>query len=191
MPLPMQGDELLPGQQNIGGSGIWPGAPDRRSGDGALDSLEQIAETALGQFGRERRSLLRSRGIGIVDRVFCEIFGEMMGENVDQRAFELLPVVGSGYSWLQAFAPLAGAANVRAGRTTFVGIGRGALSQPDFGRRLIEGEALEPKRLCRTFSYCTALMRAKHNELGQFATGCPPFDKEVYGPIWDEARKNI
>jgi len=106
-----------------------------------------------------------------------------------QRAFPDLAVVGSGYSWLQAFAPLAGAANVRAGRTTLVGIGRGALSQPDFGRRIMAGEALDPKRLCRTFSYCTALMRSKHNDLGQFATGCPPFDKEVYGPIWDEARR--
>jgi NADPH2 dehydrogenase len=106
-----------------------------------------------------------------------------------QRAFPDLAVVGSGYSWLQPFAPMAGAANVRAGRTTFVGIGRGALSQPDFGRRIMEGEALDPKRLCRTFSYCTALMRSKHNDLGQFATGCPPFDKEVYGPIWDEARR--
>ena len=27
------------------------------------------------------------------------------------------------------------------------------------------------------------------SELGQFATGCPPFDKEVYGPIWDAAKK--
>jgi len=51
------------------------------------------------------------------------------------------------------------------------------------------GRSLDPKRLCRTFSYCTALMRSKHNDLGQFATGCPPFDKEVYGPIWDEARR--
>ena len=32
-------------------------------------------------------------------------------------------------------------------------------------------------------------MRSKHNELGQFATGCPPFDKEVYGPIWEEAQR--
>lgn len=106
-----------------------------------------------------------------------------------QRAFPDLAVVGSGYSWLQAFAALAGAANVRAGRTSFVGIGRGALAQPDFGQRVLRGEALDPKRLCRTFSYCTALMRSKHNDLGQFATGCPPFDKEVYGPIWDEARR--
>ena len=62
-------------------------------------------------------------------------------------------------------------------------------SQPDLGRRIMADEVLDPKRLCRTFSYCTALMRSKHNDLGQFATGCPPFDKEVYGPIWDEARR--
>ena len=36
-----------------------------------------------------------------------------------------LAVVGSGYSWLQAFAFQAGAANVADGRVTFVGIGRG------------------------------------------------------------------
>jgi 2,4-dienoyl-CoA reductase-like NADH-dependent reductase (Old Yellow Enzyme family) len=105
-----------------------------------------------------------------------------------QSAFPTLPVVGSGYSWLQAFAFEAGAANVLEERTTIVGIGRGALAQPDFGRRLAGGEPLDHKRLCRTFSFCTALMRAKHNALGQFATGCPPFDKEVYGPIWQEAR---
>lgn len=106
-----------------------------------------------------------------------------------QSAYPDLPVVGSGYSWLQAYAFEAGAANVAAGRATFVGIGRGALTQPDFGRRIEHGEPLDRKRLCRTFSYCTALMRSKHNEMGQFATGCPPFDKEVYGPIWEEAQR--
>jgi 2,4-dienoyl-CoA reductase-like NADH-dependent reductase (Old Yellow Enzyme family) len=106
-----------------------------------------------------------------------------------QAAYPDLAVVGSGYSWLQAWIFHAGAANVEDGRTTFVGVGRGALSQPDFGRSLIEGRHLDPKRLCRTFSYCTALMRSKHHPLGQFATGCPPFDKEVYGPIWKDAQE--
>jgi 2,4-dienoyl-CoA reductase-like NADH-dependent reductase (Old Yellow Enzyme family) len=105
-----------------------------------------------------------------------------------RAAYPGMAVVGSGYSWLQAFAFEAGAANVAAGRTSFVGIGRGALTQPDFGLRLARGEPLDRRRICRTFSYCTALMRSKHNELGQFPTGCPPFDKEVYGPIWDDAR---
>ena len=60
---------------------------------------------------------------------------------------------------------------------------------PDFARQLQEHGRLERTRVCRTFSYCTALMRAKHNELGQFATGCPPFDKEVYGPMWAQAKE--
>jgi 2,4-dienoyl-CoA reductase-like NADH-dependent reductase (Old Yellow Enzyme family) len=106
-----------------------------------------------------------------------------------QQAFPQLPLVGSGYSYLQDFFPHAGAANVRDGRITFVGVGRAALPLPDFARQILEHGRLERKRICRTFSYCTALMRAKHNELGQFATGCPPFDKDVYGPIWDEARE--
>jgi 2,4-dienoyl-CoA reductase-like NADH-dependent reductase (Old Yellow Enzyme family) len=105
-----------------------------------------------------------------------------------QQAFPHLPLVGSGYSYLQEYLFQAGAANVRDGRVAFVGVGRAALPQPDFARQLLEHGRLDRKRVCRTFSYCTALMRAKHNDLGQFATGCPPFDKEVYGPIWDEAR---
>ena len=79
------------------------------------------------------------------------------------------------------------AANIRDGRVSLVGIGRNALSHPDFGGYVMQGKPLDPKRLCRTFSECTALMRAKHNALGQFATGCPPFDKAVYGPIFDES----
>jgi NADPH2 dehydrogenase len=106
-----------------------------------------------------------------------------------QRAYPDLPVVGSGYSYLQEFLPHAGAANVAAGRVTFVGVGRAALPMPDFARQLKEHGQLDRRRVCRTFSYCTALMRSKHNELGQFATGCPPFDKEVYGPLWDEAKR--
>lgn len=106
-----------------------------------------------------------------------------------QRAFPDVPIVGSGYSYLQEFVPYAGAANLHDGRCSFVGVGRATLAQPDFVKQLQEHGKLDRKRICRTFSYCTALMRSKHNELGQFATGCPPFDKEVYGPIWDEAKK--
>jgi 2,4-dienoyl-CoA reductase-like NADH-dependent reductase (Old Yellow Enzyme family) len=106
-----------------------------------------------------------------------------------QQAFPRLPVVGSGYSYLQEYLFQAGAANVRDGRITFVGVGRASLTQPDFARQLLETGRLDRRRVCRTFSYCTALMRAKHNELGQFATGCPPFDKEVYGPLWEQAKR--
>ncbi len=107
-----------------------------------------------------------------------------------QQAFPHIPVVGSGYSYLQEYLGNAGAANLRDGRITFVGVGRASLPLPDLARQLQETGRLDRKHVCRTFSYCTALMRAKHNELGQFATGCPPFDKEVYGPIWDEAKSD-
>jgi 2,4-dienoyl-CoA reductase-like NADH-dependent reductase (Old Yellow Enzyme family) len=106
-----------------------------------------------------------------------------------QRAFPQVPMVGSGYSYLQEYLFNAGAANVRDGRITFVGVGRAALPQPDFARQLLDHSRLDRRRVCRTFSYCTALMRSKHHELGQFPTGCPPFDKEVYGPIWERAKQ--
>jgi len=106
-----------------------------------------------------------------------------------QRAFPELAVVGSGYSYLQEFFPQAGAAARINGGVTFVGLGRGSLSMPDFARLLQETGKLDRRRVCRTFSYCTALMRSKHNELGQFAAGCPPFDKEVYGELWTLAKR--
>jgi 2,4-dienoyl-CoA reductase-like NADH-dependent reductase (Old Yellow Enzyme family) len=117
-----------------------------------------------------------------VDRHF-RLAGEVQG------AFPHLPVVGSGYSYLQEYLFAAGAANVRDGRVTFVGVGRAALANPDFARQLREDGKVDRRKVCRTFSYCTALMRSKHNELGQFAAGCPPFDKEVYGPLWEAAKR--
>jgi NADPH2 dehydrogenase len=106
-----------------------------------------------------------------------------------QAAYPDLPVVGSGYSYLQEFLPHAAAANVRDRRCTFAGAGRATLAQPDFARQIREHGKLDRKRVCRTFSYCTALMRAKHNEFGQFVAGCPPFDKEAYGPVWQECQQ--
>jgi NADPH2 dehydrogenase len=105
-----------------------------------------------------------------------------------QASFPDLPIVGTGYSYLQEFLPHAGAANLRDGRVAFVGVGRASLSQPDFARQLRDHNRLDRKRICRTFSYCTAIMRAKHHPTGQFPTGCPPFDKEAYGEIWKEVQ---
>jgi len=105
-----------------------------------------------------------------------------------QRANPDLPVVGTGYSYLQEFLPQVGAANVAAGRATFVGVGRAALAQPDWVRQLRAHGRVDRRRVCRTFSYCTALMRAKDHPLGQYPTGCPPFDKEAYGAVWREVQ---
>ena len=106
-----------------------------------------------------------------------------------QRAVPGTPVAGSGYSWLQDFAPQAAAANVARGDVAFAGFGRATLSHPDFARSLAETGQLNRKLVCRTFSYCTGLMRAKNHPLGQYPTGCPPFDKEAYGDLWKEVEQ--
>lgn len=104
-----------------------------------------------------------------------------------QRSLPHVYVVGSAYSWLQEFAIHIAAGNVTQKRCSFVGLGRATLSQPDFVQQLETHGRLSRKTTCRTFSYCTNMMRTKDHPLGQSPTGCPPFDKETYGPIW----KNI
>ena len=106
-----------------------------------------------------------------------------------QRAFPELPMVGTGYSWLQRFALHAGAANLEDANIRFVGLGRAVLSYPDFAKDILEKGELDDTRVCKTLTYCTFLMRQKTNELGQYPAGCPPFDKLVYGPIMKEARE--
>jgi len=105
-----------------------------------------------------------------------------------QRTFPDLPMVGTGYSWLQKYAVNAGARNIADGNIRVFGIGRGALAYPDFARDALEKGELDENRVCKTLTYCTYLMRRKDNELGQWPTGCPPFDKEGYGEIMKAAR---
>ena len=105
-----------------------------------------------------------------------------------QAAVPDVPVIGSAYSWLQDFAMHAAAAHVSSGAVAIIGMGRATLSHPEFAKTLQSEGKLNRKQVCRTFSYCTNLMRSKDHPLGQYATGCPPFDKEVYGPLWDEAK---
>ena len=116
-----------------------------------------------------------------VDRHF-RIAGEL------QQAFPDLPLVGTGYSWLQKYAINAAARNIAEGKIQFFGLGRGVLAYPDFAKDVLEKGELDELRVCKTLTYCTFLMRQKNHPLGQFPAGCPPFDKEGYGPIMKEAR---
>jgi NADPH2 dehydrogenase len=104
-----------------------------------------------------------------------------------QRAYPDLPVIGTGYSWLRHYALHAGEANAAAGTVTLVGLGRGALAYPDFAADALERGAMERDKSCIGVSYCTALMRAKRNDLGQFAAGCVPRDRE-YAGLFKEAQ---
>lgn len=105
-----------------------------------------------------------------------------------QRAFPDLPVVGTGYSYLRHYAAEAAEAAVRAGRVALVGLGRGAIAYPDFVKDLAKGGAMERLKACITVSYCTSLMRAKDNELGQYAAGCVPRD-DLYAELYQEVKR--
>jgi 2,4-dienoyl-CoA reductase-like NADH-dependent reductase (Old Yellow Enzyme family) len=100
-----------------------------------------------------------------------------------QRAHPELPVIGTGYSWLRHYALQAGAANVSGGRVSMVGLGRGALAYPDFAVDALEQGGMARDKACIGVSYCTALMRAKHNNLGQYPTGCVPRDARYVGEL--------
>jgi 2,4-dienoyl-CoA reductase-like NADH-dependent reductase (Old Yellow Enzyme family) len=106
-----------------------------------------------------------------------------------QQAFPELPMLGAGYSWLREFAVNAAAYNLQAGAARFFGMGRNALANPGFPREALETGALSASRVCQTLTYCSYLMRQKNHPLGQFPTGCPPFDKDGYGAVIKAARE--
>ena len=93
-----------------------------------------------------------------------------------QRAHPDVIMVGTGYSWLRHFALNVGEASVRTGRISVVGLGRGALAYPEFAADVLRSGRMSPSKGCLGESYCTALMRAKNNEMGQFPAGCVPRD---------------
>ncbi len=82
-----------------------------------------------------------------------------------------VPLVGSGYSYLQDYLPHAAQAAVRNGWVDFVGLGRMVLSYPELPHDcLVEGK-LKRKLVCRTFSDCTTAPR--HGLI----SGCYPLDE--------------
>ena len=102
-----------------------------------------------------------------------------------QQAFPDLAIVGTGYSWLRQFLLPAAESNIRNKKVTIVATGRGAIAYPEYARDARKDGALKQSRVCLAISYCTNLMRAKNNELGQYEAGCVPRD-DVYTAIYQD-----
>jgi NADPH2 dehydrogenase len=81
-----------------------------------------------------------------------------------------VPLIGSGYSYLQEYLAPVAQAVVRNGWVDFVGLGRMVLAYPELPADTLAGRPLERKRVCRTFSDCTT---APRNGL---VSGCYPLD---------------
>lgn len=87
-----------------------------------------------------------------------------------KQAYPDVPMVGSGYSYLQDYLPHIAQSVVRAGWIDSVGLGRMVLSYPELPADTLAGRSLSRKRVCRTFSDCTTAPR------NGIVSGCFPLD---------------
>ncbi len=87
-----------------------------------------------------------------------------------KQRFPNLIVVGTAYSYLQDFLPHVAQAAMREGWVDIVGLGRMVLTYPELLWDASQGQAIQHKRICRTFSDCTT---APRNGL---PSGCYPLD---------------
>ena len=87
-----------------------------------------------------------------------------------KERFSKMIFVGTAYSYLQDFLPHVAQAAVREGWTDLVGLGRMVLTYPEMLWDATEGNEIQHKRICRTFSDCTT---APRNGL---PSGCYPLD---------------
>lgn len=81
-----------------------------------------------------------------------------------------IPLVGTGYSYLQDYLPHVAQAVIRAGWVDMVGLGRMVLSYWNLPADTLQTGIMHRKSICRTFSDCTT---APRNAL---ASGCYPLD---------------
>ena len=82
-----------------------------------------------------------------------------------------MPMVGTGYTYLQDFLVQVAQATVRKGWIDSVGLGRMVLSYPDLPADSLQGNAAQRKQICRTFSDCTTAPR------NGIISGCFPLDQ--------------
>lgn len=97
----------------------------------------------------------------------------------------ILPLVGTGFSYLQDYLPQVAQAVVRAGWMDSVGLGRMVLSYPELPLDTLQSGKLSRKKICRTFSDCTT---APRNGL---VSGCYPLDPFYKGLPEADSLKEI
>jgi len=87
-----------------------------------------------------------------------------------KEAVPEMPMIGTGYTYLQDYLPHVAQAVIREGWIDSVGLGRMVLSYPDLPADTLARGELARKRVCRTFSDCTTAPRQG------LISGCYPLD---------------
>ena len=98
------------------------------------------------------------------------VYSHIQAARACKEAHPELAFVGSGYSYLQEWLPHVAQHEVRTGGVDLIGLGRMALSYPELPLHVLRGEAIDRKRICRTFSDCTTAPR------NGARSGCYPLD---------------
>jgi NADPH2 dehydrogenase len=87
-----------------------------------------------------------------------------------KQKFPALIFVGTAYTYLQDYLPHVAQAALRAGWVDLIGLGRMALTYSEILWDASEGNTVQHKRVCRTFSDCTTAPRKG------LPSGCYPLD---------------
>ena len=97
------------------------------------------------------------------------------GTALFQKRFPELFFIGSAYSYLRQYAPNVGAAVLKNGDASFIGLGRSSFAYPSLPLDLIRNGKADPSKICITCSGCTRLIRNMR------PGGCVIRDREIYG----------
>lgn len=97
------------------------------------------------------------------------------GTALFQRRFPEIFFIGSAYSYLRQYAPNVGAAVLKNGDASFIGLGRSSFAYPSLPLDLIKYGRADPSKICITCSGCTRLIRNLR------PGGCVIRDREIYG----------
>jgi NADPH-dependent glutamate synthase beta subunit-like oxidoreductase/2,4-dienoyl-CoA reductase-like NADH-dependent reductase (Old Yellow Enzyme family) len=97
--------------------------------------------------------------------------------------FPLVPIVGSGLSWLRHFAPQVAAGALQSSWLDFAGLGRAALACPDLPKRIFSDAGLEGGSTCMMCFACNYLSNSGRQ------VGCVVRDPEFYSPVYRDLRR--
>jgi len=103
------------------------------------------------------------------------VFNMITGTSLFQKKFPEIRFIGSAYSYLRQYAPNVGAAVIKNGDASFIGLGRSSFAYPSLPLDLIKKGKADPSKVCITCSGCTRLIKnLRHG-------GCVIRDREIYG----------
>lgn len=97
------------------------------------------------------------------------------GTSVFQKKFPEISFIGSAYSYLRQYAPNVGAAVLKNGDASFIGLGRSSFAYPSLPLDLMKNGKADPSKICITCSGCTRLIRNMR------PGGCVIRDRKIYG----------